>query len=90
MKLSVAVAAKQAPPSAFVVWRGFEKSIARAAATWFAARSEDPAENLSWVRIVSAITKYSGGGAHVEFVVAEAELTLALLTRTSDKYQMVI
>lgn len=31
MKLSVAVAAKDAPPSAFVVWRGFEESIAKAA-----------------------------------------------------------
>jgi sugar phosphate isomerase/epimerase len=31
MKLSVAVAAKEAPPSAFVVWRGFEESIAKAA-----------------------------------------------------------
>jgi sugar phosphate isomerase/epimerase len=31
MKLSVAVAAREAPPSAFVVWRGFEESIAKAA-----------------------------------------------------------
>ncbi len=31
MKLSVAVAGKQAPPSAFVVWRGFEESISKAA-----------------------------------------------------------
>lgn len=31
MKLSVAVAAKDAPPSAFVVWRGFEESIIKAA-----------------------------------------------------------
>ena len=30
MKLSVAVAGKDAPPSAFVVWRGFEESIAKA------------------------------------------------------------
>jgi len=31
MKLSVAVASEDAPPSAFVVWRGFERSIAKAA-----------------------------------------------------------
>ena len=31
MKLSVAVAGKEAPPSAFVVWRGFEESISKAA-----------------------------------------------------------
>ena len=32
LSLSVAVAAKGAPPDAFVVWRGFEESIERAAA----------------------------------------------------------
>ena len=31
MKLSVAVAGKSALPSAFVVWRGFEESIKKAA-----------------------------------------------------------
>jgi sugar phosphate isomerase/epimerase len=31
MKLSVAVAGKDAPPDAFVVWRGFEESILKAA-----------------------------------------------------------
>lgn len=30
MKLSVAVASEEAPPSAFVVWRGFEKSVRKA------------------------------------------------------------
>jgi sugar phosphate isomerase/epimerase len=32
LKLAVAVADKEAPPAAFVVWRGFEESIAKAAA----------------------------------------------------------
>lgn len=31
MKLSIAVASSEAPPSAFVVWRGFESSIKKAA-----------------------------------------------------------
>ena len=31
MKLSVAVASREAPPSAFVVWRGFEESLEKAA-----------------------------------------------------------
>ena len=31
MKLSVVVANKYAPSSAFVVWRGFEESISKAA-----------------------------------------------------------
>jgi len=61
-----------------------------AAATWFAARSKDPAENLARVRIVPAITKYAGGGAHVEFVFKEGELTLARLTRSPAGYQMAI
>ena len=41
MKLAVAVAAENAPPSAFVVWRGFDESIGKAA-----ERSEirDPVE----------------------------------------------
>ena len=84
-------------PSCLLDWRFFDpqKQIyvtpnCGAAATWFAARSNDPAENLARVRIVPSITKYAGGGAHVEFVFAEGELTLARLTRTPDKYQMVI
>ncbi len=36
----------------------------------------DPAANLARVRIVPAISKYAGGGAHVEFVFAAGELTL--------------
>lgn len=31
MKLAIAIASKDAPPNAFVVWRGFEESIAKAA-----------------------------------------------------------
>jgi len=31
MKLSVAIASGEAPASAFVVWRGFKESIAKAA-----------------------------------------------------------
>ena len=84
-------------PSCLLDWRFYDpqKEIyvtpnCGAAATWFAARSDDPGENLARVRIVPSITKYAGGGAHVEFVFAEGELTLARLTRTPDKYQMVI
>ncbi len=61
-----------------------------AAPTWFAARSEDPAENMAQVRIVPSIHKYAGGGAHVQFVFKAGPLTLARLTRTSRGYQMVI
>lgn len=61
-----------------------------AAPTWFAARSEDLTENLAHVRIVPSIAKYAGGGAHVEFVFAEGELTLARLTRSAAGYRMTI
>lgn len=61
-----------------------------AAPTWFAARSADPAQNLAQVRIVPAITKYAGGGAHLEFVFEAGELTIARLTRSPDGYQMAI
>jgi L-fucose isomerase len=61
-----------------------------AAATWFAGRSDDPAENLGRVRIVPSITKYAGGGAHVEFVFAAGDLTFARLSRSASGYRMVI
>ncbi len=61
-----------------------------AAPTWFAARSEDPAENLSHVRVVPSISKYGGGGAHLQFVFAPGEVTLARLTRSPAGYQMLI
>jgi sugar phosphate isomerase/epimerase len=57
MKLSVAVAAKDAPPSAFVVWRGFEESIAKAADLGYhgvelalkTADEVDPAKISTWL-----------------------------------------
>lgn len=61
-----------------------------AAATWFAARSNDPAQNLARVRIVPSINKYAGGGAHVEFVFAPGDLTLARLSHSPAGYRMVI
>jgi L-fucose isomerase len=61
-----------------------------AAPTWFAARSDDPAENLAHVRIVPSITKYAGGGAHVEFVFGPGEVTMARLSRSPAGYRMVI
>jgi L-fucose isomerase len=60
------------------------------APTWFAGRSNDPAVNLARVRLVPSISKYAGGGAHVEFVFREGELTLARLTRSREGYRMII
>ena len=61
-----------------------------ASPTWFAARSDDPAENLRKTRLVPAITKYAGGGAHVCFQYREGPVTLARLQRFGDAYQLVI
>jgi L-fucose isomerase len=61
-----------------------------AAPTWFAARSDDPAENLARVSLVPSISKYAGGGAHVRFVFEAGPLTLARLTRSAAGYQMVL
>jgi L-fucose isomerase len=84
-------------PSCLLDWRFYdsEKSVyalpnCGAAPTWFAARSETPQENLANVRIVPAINKYAGGGAHVEFVFGAGEVTLARLSRSPEGYQMFI
>jgi L-fucose isomerase len=61
-----------------------------AAATWYAARSKDPAQNLSHVRLVPSILKYAGGGAHVEFVYSPGPVTMARLSRSNSGYQMLI
>lgn len=61
-----------------------------AAPTWFAARSEDPAENLARVQLVPSTPKYLAGGAHVWFQFREGPVTLARLQRAGDAYQMII
>jgi L-fucose isomerase len=61
-----------------------------AAPTWFAARSEDPAQNLTRVRLVPSTPKYLAGGAHVWFQFREGPVTLARLQRAGDTYQLVI
>jgi len=60
------------------------------APTWFAARTNDPAVNLARVRLLPSISKYAGGGAHLEFVFQEGPLTLARLTRSREGYRMLI
>jgi sugar phosphate isomerase/epimerase len=57
MKLAVAIAGDSAPPSAFVVWRGFEKSIHKASEMGYAgvelalktARDVDPDRLARWL-----------------------------------------
>jgi len=57
-------------------------------ATWYAARSEDPAENLRRVHLYPEVFFFPAGGASVHHIAAPAEVTLARLTRHSGFYRM--
>ncbi|MBD3284641.1 L-fucose isomerase [Candidatus Uhrbacteria bacterium] len=59
-------------------------------ATWYAARSEDPAENLAGVSASGIIPKYGGEGAHIHFMAREGDMTLARLTRVLDRYTLTV
>lgn len=61
-----------------------------AMATWYAQRSNDPAENLKFVNLFPLIPKYAGQGAHVEFIAAEGEMTFGRLSRVLDKYKFTV
>lgn len=57
-------------------------------ATWFAARSDDPAENLSRVNLYPEVFFFPAGGASVQHLAAPGEMTLARLTRDAGRYRM--
>ena len=57
-------------------------------ATWFAARSDDPAENMRGVNLYPADFYFPAGGASVHHVAAPGEFTFARLTRLSHRYRM--
>ena len=57
-------------------------------ATWFAARSEDPAENLRHVNLYPEGFYFPAGGASIHHVAAPGELTFARLTRLDSRYRM--
>ncbi|MEU6736797.1 L-fucose/L-arabinose isomerase family protein [Streptomyces physcomitrii] len=57
-------------------------------ATWYAARSEDPAENLSKVHFHPEVFYFPAGGASVQHLAAPGDLTFARLTRDSGEYRM--
>ncbi len=56
--------------------------------TWYAARSDDPAENMSRVELRPA--NRPGGGAITYFTTAPGDLTLARLYRVDGVYHMAI
>ena len=57
-------------------------------ATWFAARSDDPAENLARVHLYPEEFYFPAGGASVHHVAAPGEFTFARLSRLGQRYRM--
>jgi L-fucose isomerase len=57
-------------------------------ATWYAARSDDPAENLSKVHFYPEVFFFPAGGASVHHLAAPGQMTLARLTRDVEGYRM--
>jgi L-fucose/D-arabinose isomerase len=57
-------------------------------ATWFAARSDDPAENMRRVHLYSEVFFFPAGGASVHHLAAEGDFTFARLTRLDGRYRM--
>ena len=56
--------------------------------SWYAAQSEDPAENLAKVHLEPLIPKYAGNGAHFSYVCKAGEITMARLSRVNGQYRM--
>jgi L-fucose isomerase len=57
-------------------------------ATWFAARSADPLENLRHVKLLPEGFYFPAGGACVHHLAAPGEFTFARLTRCAGRYRM--
>ena len=57
-------------------------------ATWFAARSDDPEENLRHVHLFPADFYFPAGGASIQHLAAPGDFTFARLTRKDGRYRM--
>jgi L-fucose/D-arabinose isomerase len=57
-------------------------------ATWFAARSDDPAENMSRVHLYPEDFYFPAGGASIHHLAAPGDFTFARLTRLDGRYRM--
>lgn len=57
-------------------------------ATWFAARSADPTENLARVHLYPEEFYFPAGGASIHHLAAPGEFTFARLTRLGQRYRM--
>jgi L-fucose isomerase len=56
--------------------------------TWFAARAEDPTENMRSVHLYPEDFYFPAGGASVHHLAAPGGFTFARLTRLGDEYRM--
>ncbi len=57
-------------------------------ATWFAARSSDPLENLGRVHLLPEGFYFPAGGASIQHVAAPGAVTLARLTHPGGRYRL--
>jgi L-fucose isomerase len=57
-------------------------------ATWYAARSADPAENLARVHLYPEVFFFPAGGASVAHIAAPGPMTLGRLTRDDGAYRL--
>lgn len=57
-------------------------------ATWFAARSDSPEENLRHVHLYPEVFFFPAGGAAVHHIAAPGQFTFARLTRKAGRYRM--
>ncbi len=57
-------------------------------ATWYAARSDDPFENLARVHLYPEEFYFPAGGAAVHHLAAPGPVTLARLSRSDGQYRM--
>jgi len=57
-------------------------------ATWFAARSDDPDENMRHVHLCPQSFYFPAGGASVHHLAAPGDFTFARLTRGDGSYRM--
>jgi L-fucose/D-arabinose isomerase len=57
-------------------------------ATWYAARSDNPAENLARVHFYPEVFYFPAGGASVHHLAAPGDATFARLSRRARSYRM--
>ena len=57
-------------------------------ATWFAARSDDPLENMRHVNLYPEDFYFPAGGASIQHLAAPGDFTFARLTRLGERYRM--